>query len=146
MFLLARELTGRPSAAFVGGILFGFNPNLWGNMLGGHLSFSWMAGLPLFVLFLRRLLAQLKVNGRPIADYAVGDWAVYTSPILDLPAGLTPGLYVSYDLRVLLPAALPPGRYQVVMGLYDSSTQLRLSLPGGSDDRLDLGEITVAAP
>jgi hypothetical protein len=35
---------------------------------------------------MRRL--QLVVNGVPTAEYAVGDWASYTSPLLDLPAGL----------------------------------------------------------
>ncbi|MDP6771823.1 MAG: hypothetical protein QF704_14075, partial [Anaerolineales bacterium] len=56
MYLLTKELTCNQWAAFVGGLLFGFSPYVFGHMQAGHLSQISMLGFPLFALFLLRLL------------------------------------------------------------------------------------------
>ena len=56
MYWLTKELTCNQWAAFVGGLLFGFSPYVFGHMQAGHLSQISMLGFPLFALFLLRLL------------------------------------------------------------------------------------------
>ena len=56
MYLLAKELTSNHWAAFIGGLLFGFSPYVFGHMQAGHVSQITMLGFPLFALFLIRLL------------------------------------------------------------------------------------------
>ena len=56
MYLLTKELTHNQWSAFIGGLLFGFSPYIFGHMQAGHLSQITMLGFPLFTLFLLRLL------------------------------------------------------------------------------------------
>jgi len=42
-----------------------------------------------------------------------------------------------------IPADLPPGRYRIGLGIYDSTTGVRLALPGHAHDFLPLPPIEV---
>jgi hypothetical protein len=47
--------------------------------------------------------------------------------------GWMPGEYLSDSHTVRMGGAIPPGRYRVVIGLYDRATGQRLTLPDGAD-------------
>ena len=42
-------------------------------------------------------------------------------------------LYIGADVNLAIPAETPPGKYRVVIGLYDYTTGARLTLPDGAD-------------
>ena len=70
MYLLTKELTRNQWAAFVGGLLFGFSPYIFGHMQAGHLSQITMLGFPLFALFLLRLLNRNEWYYAPLTGMA----------------------------------------------------------------------------
>ncbi len=67
-------------------------------------------------------------DGRPVAqdDTVPGNW---TRPTDRWVAGE----FVADGHTLLVPAALPPGPYRLLVGLYDPLTGLRLTLPDGAD-------------
>jgi hypothetical protein len=69
-FLLCRHLTGRPAAAFAGGLLFGFGTYESTEMIN-HLSLALIALLPLAALLVLRRHAGLTSRGHFIAALAV---------------------------------------------------------------------------
>jgi hypothetical protein len=60
MFLLARELTGLPSAAFVGGLVYGFWPYTLSHY--GHPNMMLTCWVPLALLYLHRTLEKKRVR------------------------------------------------------------------------------------
>jgi hypothetical protein len=60
MYLLARELTGSPPAAFVGGLIYGFWPYTLSHY--GHPNMMLTAGVPLTLLYLHRTLESKRAR------------------------------------------------------------------------------------
>jgi len=54
-----------------------------------------------------------------------------------------PGEIIADEIRLTLPAALPPGEYSLVVGLYDLNTGLRLVVPENPENSLTLTETKV---
>ena len=54
--------------------------------------------------------------------------------------------HLSFHLAVPLPAGLPAGNYQLVLGVYASQTGTRLDTAQGTDGLLQLGAVRVRAP
>jgi hypothetical protein len=54
-----------------------------------------------------------------------------------------PDEIIADTIEVPLPADLPAGEYDLVVGLYDFNTGVRLTVPGSSDNSLMLGTIEV---
>ncbi len=82
-----------------------------------------------------------------LADASGKPWAQHDSPPRDgaLPTILwAPGQIVRDSVRLALPPGLQPGRYELLVGLYDSATLQRLPVSGGGD-AYDLGPIQVTA-
>jgi 4-amino-4-deoxy-L-arabinose transferase-like glycosyltransferase len=58
-----------------------------------------------------------------------------------------PGLVIRDDVAVTVPAATPPGEYELWLGLYEVQTGQRLPVgePGAGRDHVVLGRVTIAA-
>ncbi|MBI1882820.1 MAG: hypothetical protein HYS08_01245 [Chlamydiae bacterium] len=56
MFVLVRNVTGCALGAIFGGVIYGFSPNLICQALAGHLSYTHVEWIPLYILFLWRFL------------------------------------------------------------------------------------------
>ncbi len=55
-----------------------------------------------------------------------------------------PGEIIADTISVPLPADLPTGEYQLVVGLYDLGTGVRLAVPGSADNSLELRRVTIS--
>jgi hypothetical protein len=93
MYLLAREWTGSPAAAFVGGLVYGFWP--YALSQSGHPNTIVLLWLPLALLFLRRTVAKKRKRdaawtGLFVALVGISRWQLL------VPGGLILGLYLLY--------------------------------------------------
>jgi hypothetical protein len=57
-----------------------------------------------------------------------------------------PGEIIADTVQVSLPAALPSGEYQVIVGLYDLASGVRLTVPGSPDNGLLLRKVAISPP
>jgi hypothetical protein len=93
MYLLAREWTGSPSAAFVGGLVYGFWPYVLSQ--SGHPNMIVILWLPLAVLYLRRTIEKKRKRDAVwtalfVALIGISRWQLL------IPAGVALGLYLLY--------------------------------------------------
>lgn len=105
-----------------------------------QVTLFWETAVPLDARY-KVFLHLLDANGQLVAqrDSEPGGGIVPTTDWV-------PGEQVSDNHGILLPAALPPGDYQLVMGLYDLAdpgSRLPIALDGLLSDVLPLAEITV---
>jgi hypothetical protein len=93
MYLLAREWTGSPSAAFVGGLVYGFWPYVLSQ--SGHPNMIVILWLPLAVLYLRRTMEKKRKRDAVwtalfVALIGISRWQLL------IPTGVALGLYLLY--------------------------------------------------
>jgi hypothetical protein len=91
MYLLTREWTGSPAAAFVGGLVYGFWPYVLSQ--SGHPNTIVILWLPLALLFLRRTIDKRRVRDAAWAALFVALVGISRWQLL-VPAGVILGLYV----------------------------------------------------
>jgi hypothetical protein len=93
MYLLTREWTGSPAAAFVGGLVYGSWPYVLSQ--SGHPNMIVILWLPLALLFLRRTIEKRRKRDAVWAALFVALIGISRWQLL-VPAGVTLGLYLLY--------------------------------------------------
>ncbi len=95
MYLLAREWTGSPAAAFVGGLVYGFWPYVLSQ--SGHPNMIVALWLPLALLFLRRTIEVRRKRDAVWAALFVALIGISRWQLL-VPTGIILGLYLLYKV------------------------------------------------
>jgi hypothetical protein len=93
MYLLAREWTGSPLAAFIGGLVYGFWPYVMSQF--GHPNMIVVSWLPLALLYLRRAMDGGRKRDPMLAALFLALIGISRWQLL-IVAGVTLGLYLLY--------------------------------------------------